>query len=311
MIGQQFTSEPKFIAGIDIGTNTILMSIAKIIDNNFEIIEDQHSIARLGEGVSKNGFINNNAIKRAKDILIKYKDTIDKYQNIKVIACGTSALRDATNRELVIDELSKIINSRIKVIPGEIEAGLSYIGAIDSPAKCLMIDIGGGSTELSVGNNFKIESRVSFNMGSVRFTENFFKQHPPTTNDIEIAEAEILNLLKNYEYPEIQEVFGVAGTITTIASIAFKVSEFKKDLIHNKVLTYEQIVQVFDILLNSSIDQIVNLHHVNPGRADVITAGVLIIMTLMKEFKIESLKVSADGLRTGIIKNQILSLFNL
>jgi exopolyphosphatase/guanosine-5'-triphosphate,3'-diphosphate pyrophosphatase len=312
MIGQQFISEHKYIAGIDIGTNTILMMIAKIENDSFEIISDNHSIARLGEGVDKTGIINDNAIIRAEEILEKYRSILDELDNVQVIAVGTSALRDAKNKIEVLRRLSDKIGTEIKVISGEIEAGLSYIGAVENSEKCLMIDIGGGSTELSIGENKLLKSRHSFNFGSVRITEKFFTMHPPKEEELTQAELFIEDLFKDYILEnDISQIYGVAGTMTTIASIALNLNEFSKNDIHNKIINLDDVKNVLNNLLNSTLDEISCKYHVNPKRADVITAGVLIARAIIKKLNLNEITISSDGLRTGIIKNYFLNLFTL
>jgi hypothetical protein len=178
------------IATIDIGTNTILMLVADISPGGIlSTIRDEHSIPRLGEGVDATHLISQTALKRAVEQLRRYRLIAQDENAEMVVACGTSALRDAKNRDDVIDLMGKKTGIRVEVLSGEQEAELTYLGAVsdylqgDEPLAVL--DIGGGSTELTFGNGKTITHRRSLDVGSVRLTERILKTSPPTLQAIE------------------------------------------------------------------------------------------------------------------------------
>lgn len=303
-------------ASIDIGTNTLLMTIAEINEKGeVKVLEDFHKIARLGYKVDMTKNISLEAIERATTILNEYRSIIDKYEvnNIRII--GTSALRDASNRELVISELEKVIKNKIDIISGDEEAKLSFIGTIESNQKSLIIDIGGGSTEIIYGNESQILFRKSIDIGAVRITERFISNLPPTLQEINNAK-EYVNLLLSETLEEIYEkianfddelknnnikCYAVAGTATTITSIASGQYEFDYEKIHNYFVETEK--------LNSNINSIARLtktemeleYKVNSQRSDILFAGALILFQFLKIFKLQGFYCSCKGLRYGPI----------
>ena len=296
-------NHPIRIAGIDIGTNTILMVIGeKYQTGELKFIRNEHSIARLGEGVDKTHLIKPEAIERAKIILTEYKNICDK-NNVKYVsASGTSALRDAQNREEVINELSSFIGTEIKVITGEEEARLSYLGTIEDDKLYTVVDIGGGSTEFITGENKIIKTRHSISIGAVRLTERYFKQQPAGISDFQKAETyiiESLNKIKKEDYNG--ELIGVAGTPTTLAAVAQGITKFEKGKVHNFILNYETINNIFNNLKVLTIEGIKGINGIHPDRADIITAGTLILKSIMNFYGIDVIRVSTRGLRYGIL----------
>jgi exopolyphosphatase/guanosine-5'-triphosphate,3'-diphosphate pyrophosphatase len=292
----------KRIAGVDIGTNTILMSIAdKSEDGNFNVIADYHEIARLGEGINHSGLINNNALSRAKEILKKFKTYCDSENVAEIRVAGTSALRDAKNNSDVIAELSEVLGAPVKVISGDDEASLSFLGASTGSSAAIVIDIGGGSTEFITGHNGHLDWLKSFQIGSVRLTEKFFSQHPPHLSELTEARDHLNDLFKG-SIPVIDaNTYGIGGTFTTIAGISRNLTEFESNSINGLELSLNDFESVLEKLLNSSVEQIVKDLNIHPGRADIITAGTLIAIEALKAISAQNCVISTNGLRTGLI----------
>ncbi|TAL71132.1 MAG: Ppx/GppA family phosphatase [Bacteroidetes bacterium] len=303
-------NKTKRLAGIDIGTNTILMVIGeKNKDEDLIFIRNEHSIARLGEDVDKTRVIKREAIDRAKKILIDYKKICDDCKVNKISAAGTSALRDAQNKNDVINELSSVLGSEIKVISGEEEARLSFLGTIEDDKPCTVVDIGGGSTEFIYGENRMVKIRHSLSIGAVRLTERYFKIQPALFNEIKDAENFIFENLNQIEKTNYNgELIGVAGTPTTLAAMAQELNKFEKDKVHNFVLDIDMVSDIFNKLKILSIEDIKKLKGIHPDRADIITAGTLILISVMKFFGIEKCRVSARGLRYGILIDSALDI---
>ncbi len=291
------------MAGIDIGTNTILMVIGEKKSNGeLVFLRNEHSIARLGEGVDKTNNIKPEAIERAKKILHNYKIICDENNVIKISAAGTSALRDAKNRDFVVNELSKVIGTEIKVISGEEEARLSFLGTIENNNPCIVVDIGGGSTEFIYGENHSVKIRYSLPVGAVRLTERYFKDQPTTVDSIHEAEIYIMETLNKIDTTLFKgELIGVAGTPTTLAAMAQELTKYEKEKVDGYILDYEKVYIIFNKIKNLNIEEIKNIPGIHPDRADIITAGTLILQCIMKFFKIGKCKVSTRGLRYGVL----------
>ena len=299
--------DKQIYAAIDLGSNTILMLIAEVLsDGTFKVLTDEHSIARLGENVDKSGMICDAAIKRASEISHKYRAICDKYQVTKIAAFGTSALRDASNGSDVIKIFSEILNAEVKIIPGDLEANLSFLGSIENDDDCTVIDIGGGSTEFIAGNNSEVNYKRSINVGAVRLKEKFFAAHPPTDEEIKNAVEYLNENFKAIEFDSINKHFyAVAGSPTAIAAIYQNIREFDYSKIHLFELNSEIINSVWQKILNSSIEDIIQNYNMHPQRADIISSGTLILKTALEYFKAEQCTVSVKGLRYGILKNMI------
>src|SRR3989339_1446273 len=294
---------PIRMAGIDIGTNTILMVIGeKNSDGELVFLQNEHSIARLGEGVDKTHVIKTEAIERARKILVNYKNICDENNVAKISSAGTSALRDAINRDDVIKILSEAIGTDIKVISGEEEARLSFLGTIENNKPCIVVDIGGGSTEFICGENQIVKLRYSLPIGAVRLTERYFKIQPANEDSVREAELFITESLNKIDTSQFKgELIGVAGTPTTLAAVVQELTKYVKEKVHGYILDFEKLHQIFNKLKNLNVDELKKIPGIHPDRADIITAGTLILLCIMKFLEINKCSVSTRGLRYGIL----------
>jgi exopolyphosphatase / guanosine-5'-triphosphate,3'-diphosphate pyrophosphatase len=294
-------------AALDIGTNTLLMVIAQVDSNgNYEVLEDEHSVARLGEGVDKTGLINPEATARASTILERYKPLCNKHSVDRIKICGTSALRDARNSPEVRDILGKIMGTEIETIHGEVEAGLSFAGTVEDESNSLVIDIGGGSTEFIFGAGDKLFSKQSLQMGAVRITERFIDKLPPTPEEITTATEFIKKEISQIDIPiEEFKLYAVAGTPTTIAQVALKMQDYDFDKIQGYELSANTIKSVLEDFNHMTLKELQTTPGVNPLRADIIGAGTMILLESLRHFESKSCIVSAKGLRYGILKFMI------
>ncbi len=304
-------------ATIDIGTNTILMLIAEQInDNNFKVIADYHNIARLGEDFTNtNKKIIPEAKNRAIKILKDYRTLIEKHKVDKVFAVATSAVRESENSKDVINEFQNTLGYPIKIISGEQEAFYSYLGAVNKDdLDTLVIDIGGGSTEIIIGKGLKIEKRISYDIGAVKLTKMYIPEHPPTENQLNemsnFIKEKLLEQKINLDNSKKFKVYAVAGTPTTIAAVDLGLHDFNRDLIEGHVLTLDKIQFILKKFISVTIDEIVTKFKVHPKRADVITAGTKLLFEILKFFNLSKCIASTKGLRYGMMKSVIFNKFN-
>jgi len=296
-------------AAIDIGTNTILMLIAEIDENGkLVVITDEHCIARLGEGVDRTKLINDNAISRASNVLNDYRDIIKKNNVDRIRIVGTSSLRDSINSDEVIRILEEIIENKIEIISGMTEAELSFLGVIEDKEPSVVIDIGGGSTEIIYGRDKHLFERNSIDLGAVRITERVFGIHPPSQEKIiEAREILTIELKKSIKEKYSGKYYAVAGTPTTIAAIVQNLNIYDDSKVNGYELSRNEVENVFNRFLSMSIEEIINVFGIHPKRADIITAGTLILLTIMEHFSIENVIVSSHGLRYGVMKSLIIT----
>ncbi len=292
------------VAGIDIGTNTILMLIADIDENGKVLpIADFHSIARLGEGLNQSGIISQQAVQRTIKILIDYKKEIERFNVEKYFCVSTSAMREAKNSQEVIREIKVQTGFDVLVIDGDLEAYLSYIGTVEDAKHSVVLDIGGGSTEVIVGEQDEIIFRKSFKIGAVRLTEKYIPQHPPTKEIIDKIKKECIDNFVSIDKSLISgNVYAVAGTPTTIAAVVLGLKEYDRSKVDNFKLSLDEIRKTKELFLTLSIDEIVQKLYVPPMRADVITAGTIILESFCDHFALPEVIVSDKGLRFGVIK---------
>ncbi len=295
------------LAALDIGTNTALLLIADLDQrtNTLTTVFNAQEIIRLGKGVDAAGNINADAVSRLIDCLKRYKVLIAQHGAMDTIAVGTSALRDATNRDEVIQAVAQATGIHIATLSGAEEAELTFLGAVAGwqrlPECFMVIDIGGGSTELVMGSMDGIASRTSLDIGAVRISERFFTSAPPAAYELEAATQFITDTLAGELAAFIEGrdgVFGVAGTIVTLGQLAKGLKHFSYEL-HGFALHYRQVHHLVQDFARSSLRDIIELG-VEAGRADVILAGTLILHQFMRLFAVKTVTVSTQGLRYGV-----------
>lgn len=301
---------------IDIGTNTALLLIADLDPANSRILPVLHrqTIVRLGKNVDEQKIIDHTAMQRLIQCMLDFKALSKEHEAEIIVAAGTSALRDAKNRMEIIDEVVMASDVVIKTLSGEEEAAMTFTGAVagmeNVPERFAVIDIGGGSTEISMGNISHIEESISLDIGSVRLTERLFTSQPPSEEEFLAAKEEITGMFTGHLEPFFagrEAIFGVAGTLTTIAKIVSGQTEFDPERIHNFPLRYEEVRQLLDELKTLTVDQIID-KGVPDGRADVITMGTLILHQFMRLLGITELRVSVQGLRYGLALKELEKL---
>lgn len=293
----------QYFAGIDIGTNTLLLLIvSKDQEGNISIVKDEHRIARLGEGINISGNISDKAIQRAITILEEYAILISQYTNISVRAIATSAMRDAQNKVDVQTMLEQTLGYPIEIISGIEEASLTFLGSREDHDKPVIIDIGGGSTEIVQLVDNK-EYCISIDIGAVRLTDTFMKQLPINDNELEQAKLYVKNLLNDISIPVNSTIIATAGTPTTLAAIDLEIHDLSSHLIHGHVLSVERISQMSNELLHLDLESILSIPGVHSQRADILPAGALILSIILENVQAKSCIVSKKGLRYGIVQS--------
>ena len=276
------------VAAIDCGTNSIRLLIADVDGTNFREIVREMEIVRLGQGVDKTGQFHPDAISRTLAAVDSYARTIAAKGVEKIRFCATSATRDATNRDLFINGVKERLGIEPEVIPGEVEAALSFQGATkdfnNTEGPFLVIDIGGGSTEFVFGTD-KVEFAKSMNIGCVRMSERHFTggeaepgQIAEATADIDEAIAQAAKIVP---IKDAKTLIAVAGTATTVAAAALDLPEYDRYSIHLSRISAEKTHAISKQFLAMSRDARAALGYMHPGRVDVIGAGALVLSRIM------------------------------
>ncbi|BBA52212.1 Ppx/GppA phosphatase family protein [uncultured Fusobacterium sp.] len=300
---------------IDIGTNSCRLFIAEVMENEKGIsilneLVKEVEIVKLGEEVNKNHFLKEEAMERTIKCLKKYKETADKYGAKELKAFATSAARDAENREEFLKKV-RDLGIKIECISGEEEAELNFLGnSLVFDARILVIDIGGGSTEFTLGKNNKIDFIKSIDIGAVRATEKFFSQDNYSEENIEKCKEwikenirEIIRI-KNEEFKTV----GVAGTATTQISVKKEMKIYDSQQVHMSEITVEELEKNLKLFISKNIEERKEIIGLEPKRADVIIAGTLILITILKELNRDKIVVSeSDNLTGAMIKEEKMS----
>ncbi|NTV16414.1 MAG: Ppx/GppA family phosphatase [Chlorobiaceae bacterium] len=306
----------KRVSCIDIGTNTALLLIADLDPAacSMQPVYHKQTIVRLGKNVDADKEIDQQGLQRLINCMTDYRQLSDEHASQTIIAAGTSALRDAKNRTEVIEAIEHAAGITIECISGKEEADLTFGGAVagmtNIPELFTVIDIGGGSTEITMGSPGAVTESVSLDIGSVRLTERLFTTLPPPQNEFDAAKSCIDQLLTANIIPFFaarEHVYGVAGTLTTIAQVSQGLKQFDALKVHNYPLTYVEVHNFLELLKKSSLEQIIELG-IPEGRADVITMGTLILHQFMRLLGVAEIRVSIQGLRFGLAQRELLRL---
>jgi exopolyphosphatase/guanosine-5'-triphosphate,3'-diphosphate pyrophosphatase len=298
------------VASIDIGTNTILLLIAKVEGEKIHPLFEMETVVRLGEGVQKNGILSKEAMNRGLQTLAQYLERCQEMEVQKIFVAGTSALREAKNSKDFLKLAKEKLNLSIEVISGEEEAQLSFSAVVKDLKEVkkliLVVDVGGGSTEFILGKGDQIRQWISLPLGSVRFTEQFLRSDPVQEEEWEKMERTIRELLFNI--PHSQEplsMVAVGGTATTLASVEQGLEEFIAEKIHHFILKKEALKNQLLLYRSKTIDQRKKIPGLPNARADVILAGGAILYLAMEELKCPSVLISCHGVRYGLLYKRL------
>ncbi len=295
-------------AALDIGTNSQLLLVAeKDSAGGFCDILDLAVVTRLGQGLGHSGKLQPEAIRRNLKQLAKYKDILDDMGVERLAAVGTLCLRKAQNASAFLRRAELEIGIQIDVVSGEEEARLTYQGVRSGlPNSCerpLVFDLGGGSTEFILGCREKVVQRLSLEVGAVLATERFLLSDPARAREICALSRQLtqealkpLQIFGGYDL-----LIGVGGTVTTLGAMHLKLEKYNKDRINGLLLTRPFVAALTERLGKLDLATRKKIIGLDPNRADVILAGALIVLEVMRLVGAQSLTVSDRGLRHGLL----------
>ncbi|MFN2340701.1 MAG: Ppx/GppA family phosphatase [Halanaerobium sp.] len=297
-------------AAVDIGTNSCRLLIGeKNSEESFDILERKLTITRLGEGVDQSGKLKEAAVERVFKALKKYRAIIDQYQIEKIRVIGTSALRDVDNSYLLSNKLSQL-DFELEIISGKKEAGLNYLGAASNlDDDFLIIDIGGGSTEFIWPDAAEIQFE-SLDLGCVRMTEKFISHPEKEIDPVELNEINkyVKNLLlTSLNFKKALKVKGVGGTITTLAAVKLEMEDYDSDRVENLKIKKNELKKIINNLSSLNLEKRKKIKGLQPKRADIIIAGLIILKNILDYINSEELYVSDHDLLYGLLKEELLN----
>ncbi len=298
------------VAGIDCGTNSIRLLVADLDPATGAQVDLARlmEVVRLGEGVDRTGRLTPEAVARTLAATRRYAEQISGLGAERVRFVATSASRDAENAAVFVDGVRSILGVEPQVVAGDEEAALSFSGAsrdlTGAAEPLLVVDIGGGSTELVLGEAGSPRQSVSIDVGCVRLTERHVRSDPATAAEVravrEDVEAALDRAATSVDLHQAATLVGLAGTVTTVAAIWLGLDSYQPERIHHSRIPASGVSQVAADLLAMTAAQRAAIPVMHPGRVDVIAAGALLLDRLVARAGVAEVLVSEHDILDGI-----------
>jgi exopolyphosphatase/guanosine-5'-triphosphate,3'-diphosphate pyrophosphatase len=279
------------VAALDLGTNTTRLLVADVVDGRIDDVHRESRITRLGEGVDTRKRLLPVPMTRVRNVLADYRRTLEELGAERALLVATSAVRDAENGEAFLGEIEWSYGFTTRLVSGDEEAELTRRGVQPKP-HTLVLDIGGGSTELMLD-----EFHVSIDIGSVRFTERFIHADPPTQDELAATARAVRDALAPYALAP-EHAIGVAGTLTTLA--ALELGGYDRARVQGYRLSLDAARAQLQRLASLPLEQRRELPGLEPERAPVIVAGVVILVETLSHTGLDAIEVSERDILDGI-----------
>jgi exopolyphosphatase/guanosine-5'-triphosphate,3'-diphosphate pyrophosphatase len=297
------------VAVVDIGSNSTRLLVAELDGERVTRELVRHSeVTRLGSGVDVDGRLRDDAMERTFRVLDGYKSEIDEHDCAVGVAVLTSAVRDSANGEDFAEEVRRRYELEPHVLTGDEEAQLTYLGATSERDRSdrtptLMLDIGGGSTELVIGSGSEVDFHVSTQAGVVRQTERHLHRDPPEPGEMGELVADVREILEDNVPDErrhaVQHGIAVAGTATSLAAIAQHLDPYDPERVHGYLLDAGDCDRILDELSAMALEERRHVPGLHPDRAPTIVAGVLIFREVLRLFGLEQIEISEHDILRG------------
>ncbi|MDQ3759039.1 MAG: Ppx/GppA family phosphatase [Actinomycetota bacterium] len=294
------------VAVVDMGTNSTRLLVADVEDGEISEVERRSTVTRLGRGVDTSRKLAGEAIEDVCDTVASYLELVESHGAESVIAIATSAVRDAENRGAFVGELRERFALDARVLSGDDEARLTYLGTIQDRSHTddtLVVDIGGGSTELVVGSGSEVSFHASLDAGTVRHTERHISHDPAEQGELETLANDVRSLidraLEGSDFARARAGIGVAGTPTSLAAIEQALDPYDPEAVHGYTLSLAAIQRMYSQLAAKTLAQRLEVTGLQSGRAPTIVAGVVILIQVMRAFGLTEIEVSEHDILYG------------
>jgi exopolyphosphatase / guanosine-5'-triphosphate,3'-diphosphate pyrophosphatase len=300
---------PTRLAAVDVGTNSTRLLVADVAGGAMVAEHAREMvITRLGKGVDRTGRFDPDALARTLEVLAAYAETCRRLGVTRRRVVATSATRDAADRRAFLDGVRDRLGVDAEVLTGEAEAALTYRGATaDLPGDrpTLVVDIGGGSTELILGHGARARAMVSLDIGCVRLFERHLRGDPPAAAEVAALRADVAAHLDGVtavvDPAAADRVVGVAGTVTTVAAIALGLDAYDPRRIHRSTIAAADVAATADKLAAMTVAERAAMPVMARGREDVIAAGALLLDELVQRFQIREVIASEADILDGAL----------
>ena len=277
---------------VDLGTNSTRLLVADVDGDRIDEVLRRTVITRLGEGVDERRKLLPLPVARVRNVLSDYRRQLEQLGAERVLAIGTSAIRDAENGEAFLGEIEWSYGFATRLLSGDEEAGLTRRGVANGcplADDTLVLDVGGGSTELITR-----AERTSVDVGSVRLTERHLRSDPPTPEELDAAAEAVRAVLPPLDP---SDAIGVAGTVTTLA--ALELGGYDRDHVHRHRLTREAVDALLGRLASLPLAERRELPGLDPERAPVIVGGAVVVREVLERYGLAGLEASERDLLHG------------
>jgi exopolyphosphatase / guanosine-5'-triphosphate,3'-diphosphate pyrophosphatase len=289
------------VAVVDIGTNSTRLLVAEVDGSGLDELRRESIVTRLGEGVDRTGRLGDEPQQRVFAALERYAPAIREAD--VATAVMTSAVRDAANGA----EFAGVVRERYglagRTLSGDEEARLTFLGATaarDIHARLLVIDIGGGSTELVVGARREVEFHVSTQVGVVRHTERHLHTDPPTSTEMDALAADARSTFREVAGEPAGAAVAVAGTATSCAAIDLELDPYDPAKVEGHVLSRERLEQILARLAGMPLAERRQVTGLDPARAPTIVAGAIVLLEALGAFSLDRVEVSERDILWGV-----------
>jgi exopolyphosphatase/guanosine-5'-triphosphate,3'-diphosphate pyrophosphatase len=296
-------------AVVDIGTNSTRLLVIDTEDGRVTgELERRSVVTRLGKGVDAGGSLSDEGMERVYSTLDDYRELIERQDVDRAVAVLTSAVRDAANGQEFADTVKERFALEPHILSGDDEARLTFLGATserdpEDPTPTLVVDIGGGSTEMVIGTGHEVDFHVSNQAGVVRQTERHIHDDPPTPEEREALAKDVREIFAEGVPPDqrraVEHAIAVAGTATSLGAIAQKIEPYDPAKVHGYVLSAEEIEMMLAHLASIPLDERREVPGLHPDRAPTIVAGAIILVETLRMFGLERVEVSEHDILRG------------
>ena len=292
------------VAAVDLGTNSTRLLVADVADGRLDDVVRQTRITRLGEGVDGRRRLLPVPIARVRNVLTEYRRQAESLGAERTLAIATSAVRDAENGEAFLGEIEWSYGFETRLLTGHEEAQLTYRGIAAGrglDGDTLIVDIGGGSTELLVAAADGVRFHDSLDVGCVRLTERFLGSDPPTEAELDECARAVRALLAERMPEDVRPegAIGVAGTVTSLAALDLRLGEYDGERVDGHVLSRAAIDDQLALLASVAVDVRRTIRPLEPERAPVIVAGAVILREALAHFELDAIEASERDILDG------------
>ena len=295
------------VAVVDLGTNSTRLLVADVGGGRVEELDRRTNVTRLGEGVDSSGRLADAAIARVLDALAGYREAIDRHGAERVVAVATSAVRDSANGDVFRTQMRERFDIDARTISGDEEARLTFLGATSARApgaRTLVIDIGGGSTELVVGRaGAHPEFHVSTQAGSVRQTERHLPSDPVPLDELRALRTEVRGIVEAAVAEDVrasvEHGIAVAGTATQLAAIDQSLEPYDPEKVDGYTLTLDAIERMLALLAERPLEERRQVTGLHPDRPPTIVAGAAILAESLRAFDLDAVEISEADILHG------------